>query len=78
MIKILKNCKKENFGSFFLYIAIKQSCSMMTCSNHSGQKSSNASEKCELCMGQGLIEIFRDDIEEYQEIRCPYCSKSKN
>ncbi|MFX1312970.1 MAG: hypothetical protein ACFFHD_10195 [Promethearchaeota archaeon] len=34
-------------------------------------------EKCNLCNGKGKIRIYRHDIEEFEEIECPKCSKGK-
>lgn len=27
-------------------------------------------EKCRLCNGKGIVEIFRDDLEEFEPIKC--------
>ena len=33
--------------------------------------------KCEECKGTGKIRIYRHDLEEFEEIECPKCSKQK-
>jgi len=30
-------------------------------------------KKCKLCEGNGIIYIWRSDLEDFNEIRCPEC-----
>ena len=34
--------------------------------------------KCETCKGTGKIKVYRHDLEEFEEIPCPICSKQKS
>ena len=31
--------------------------------------------KCKVCSGKGTVELFRHDLEEFEEIDCEFCKK---
>jgi hypothetical protein len=43
---------------------------MMISSNECERKTPNSIEKCKICSGKGIIEVFRDDLEEFEEVVC--------
>lgn len=43
---------------------------MMISRKKSEKNSPNSSKFCKLCNGKGTIEIFRDDLEEFEQVEC--------
>ncbi len=31
--------------------------------------------KCKICSGKGIIQIYRSDLEEFEEIKCPHVKR---
>jgi len=35
-------------------------------------------KKCKLCKGNGIIYVWRSDLEDFDEIKCPECDDKEN
>jgi hypothetical protein len=42
----------------------------MIISKDSDYNHSDHSKECKICGGKGVIEVFRDDLEEFEEVDC--------
>ncbi|MFW9971695.1 MAG: hypothetical protein ACFFDF_15980 [Candidatus Odinarchaeota archaeon] len=50
---------------------------MMSLEKKSTVNTTKFFQQCKICGGKGTIQVYRSDLEEFEEVECEVCNKSR-
>ncbi|MFW9969456.1 MAG: hypothetical protein ACFFDF_04590 [Candidatus Odinarchaeota archaeon] len=50
---------------------------MMSLEKNSTVNSTKHLQQCKICGGNGIIQVYRSDLEEFEEVECEVCNKKR-